>query len=186
MGRRRQRRKARQQPRPDWTAAVRALLEAGASTEGITVSPDDPKPPSPEIATCFAATGCQPTPTWRAGNATLHETPWAVGDGVPGKTLPAADLEGHAPAALVQAYLGRQRHEAFSFGSVVPNRSDGEDEPALPEAHLLDQDRVTGIGQHDDVASIDVTSQDLIIHNVYSTARKASFQLSRERDMCGS
>ena len=37
-------------PQPDWTAAATALLEAGASTEEITLSPDDPKPPSPEVA----------------------------------------------------------------------------------------------------------------------------------------
>jgi len=36
--------------RPDWIAAVRALLDAGASTEGITISPDEPKQPSPEVA----------------------------------------------------------------------------------------------------------------------------------------
>jgi len=37
-------------PHPDWTAAVQALLEAGASAEDIGLSPDDPKPPSPEVA----------------------------------------------------------------------------------------------------------------------------------------
>jgi ankyrin repeat protein len=37
-------------PRPDWTATIRALIEAGASTRGITLSPDDPKPPSPDVA----------------------------------------------------------------------------------------------------------------------------------------
>ncbi len=37
-------------PHADWTAAAAALLEAGASTEEITLSPDDPKPPSPEVA----------------------------------------------------------------------------------------------------------------------------------------
>ncbi|HEY4465039.1 MAG TPA: ankyrin repeat domain-containing protein [Streptosporangiaceae bacterium] len=35
--------------RPDWIATVRTLLEAGASTQGITLSPDDPKPPSAEV-----------------------------------------------------------------------------------------------------------------------------------------
>ena len=117
--------------------------------------------------------------------AATPETPWAVGDGTPGKTLPTADLEGHAPAALVQAYLGRQRHEAFSFGSVVPNRSDGEDEPALPQADLPDHNRMAGTGQDDDITGIDVARQDLVIHNVYSTARKDRFHRSRERDMCG-
>jgi ankyrin repeat protein len=37
-------------PRPDWIATIRALIEAGASTQGITLSPDDPKPPSPDVA----------------------------------------------------------------------------------------------------------------------------------------
>ena len=37
-------------PHPDWTAAVQALLEAGASAQDITLSPSDPKPPSPEVA----------------------------------------------------------------------------------------------------------------------------------------
>ena len=37
-------------PRPDWIAAVRTLIEAGASTQDITLSPDDLKPPSLEVA----------------------------------------------------------------------------------------------------------------------------------------
>ena len=37
-------------PHPDWIAAVQALLEAGASAEDISLSPDAPKPPSPEVA----------------------------------------------------------------------------------------------------------------------------------------
>ena len=37
-------------PSPDWIATVRTLIEAGASTQDITLSPDDPKPPSPEVA----------------------------------------------------------------------------------------------------------------------------------------
>jgi hypothetical protein len=37
-------------PDPDWTATVQALLDAGASAGDITLSPDDPKPPSPEVA----------------------------------------------------------------------------------------------------------------------------------------
>jgi ankyrin repeat protein len=36
--------------RPDWIATVQALLEAGASTDSITLSPDEPKQPSPEVA----------------------------------------------------------------------------------------------------------------------------------------
>lgn len=37
-------------PSPDWIATVRALIEAGASTAGVTLPPDDPKPPSPDVA----------------------------------------------------------------------------------------------------------------------------------------
>lgn len=37
-------------PEPDWPRTVRVLLDAGASTDGITFSPDDPKPPSREVA----------------------------------------------------------------------------------------------------------------------------------------
>ncbi len=34
----------------DWVAVVRTLIEAGAAAEGIVLSPDDPKPPSPGVA----------------------------------------------------------------------------------------------------------------------------------------
>jgi ankyrin repeat protein len=37
-------------PSPDWPATVGMLLEAGASVEGITISPDDDHPPSPAVA----------------------------------------------------------------------------------------------------------------------------------------
>jgi hypothetical protein len=37
-------------PNPDWIATVRTLIEAGAPTEDITLSADDPKPPSPDVA----------------------------------------------------------------------------------------------------------------------------------------
>jgi len=37
-------------PDPDWIATVRTLIEAGASTAEITLAPDDPKPPSAEVA----------------------------------------------------------------------------------------------------------------------------------------
>jgi hypothetical protein len=47
----------RHNPRPDWVATVRILIEAGASCEGITLSPDDPKPPSPEVAQLLRAHG---------------------------------------------------------------------------------------------------------------------------------
>lgn len=41
--------------RPDWEEAVRVLLARGASTAGITLNPDDPKPPSPEVAALLRA-----------------------------------------------------------------------------------------------------------------------------------
>ena len=37
-------------PDPDWIATTQTLIEAGASTAGVTLSPDDPKPPSPQVA----------------------------------------------------------------------------------------------------------------------------------------
>ena len=37
-------------PDPDWIATAQTLIEAGASTAGVTLSPDDPKPPSPQVA----------------------------------------------------------------------------------------------------------------------------------------
>jgi hypothetical protein len=96
-----------------------------------------------------------------------------------------ADLQSHAPADLVQAYLGRQGHQAFGLGPVIADRRDGEDEPAPPEADLLDQNRVAGIGHDDDITGIDVASQDHVIHIVYSTARKDRFHRSREQNMYG-
>jgi ankyrin repeat protein len=44
-------------PRPDWVATAAALIEVGASTEGITLSADDPKPPSPEVAELLRTVG---------------------------------------------------------------------------------------------------------------------------------
>ena len=44
-------------PDPDWPATISALLDAGASTDGIALSPDDPKPPSPEVAALLRARG---------------------------------------------------------------------------------------------------------------------------------
>jgi hypothetical protein len=44
-------------PNPDWPATVAALLDAGASTEGIVLSPDDPKPPSPDVAALLRGRG---------------------------------------------------------------------------------------------------------------------------------
>lgn len=37
-------------PDPDWLRTVQILLDAGASTDGISFSADDPKPPSREVA----------------------------------------------------------------------------------------------------------------------------------------
>jgi ankyrin repeat protein len=42
---------------PDWTATVSVLLDAGASTDGIALSADDPKPPSPEVAALLRTRG---------------------------------------------------------------------------------------------------------------------------------
>jgi Ankyrin repeats (3 copies) len=44
-------------PNPDWPATVNALLDAGASADGIVLSPDDPKPPSTEVAALLRARG---------------------------------------------------------------------------------------------------------------------------------
>jgi hypothetical protein len=44
-------------PAPDWPGTVRALIEAGASTAGIVLSPDDDKPPSPEVAALLSDYG---------------------------------------------------------------------------------------------------------------------------------
>jgi ankyrin repeat protein len=44
-------------PDPDWPATISALLDAGASTDGIVLSPDDPKPPSPEVAALLRTRG---------------------------------------------------------------------------------------------------------------------------------
>lgn len=45
----------RNNPSPEWLETVRALLDAGAATGEITLSPDDPKPPSPEVAELLRA-----------------------------------------------------------------------------------------------------------------------------------
>jgi ankyrin repeat protein len=50
-------------PSPDWVAAVRTLIEAGASTEGIFLSPDDQKPPSPEVASLLHFHGIPAEPS---------------------------------------------------------------------------------------------------------------------------
>ena len=56
----------RRNPNPDWLATVRTLIEAGASTQGITVSPDDAKQPSHEVAEFLRGRriGAAPTSTW--------------------------------------------------------------------------------------------------------------------------
>jgi ankyrin repeat protein len=47
----------RNDPTADWVETVRALLAAGASADTFTLSPDDPKPPSPEVAELVRAFG---------------------------------------------------------------------------------------------------------------------------------
>lgn len=47
----------RHNPRPNWVATVRTLMEAGASCEDLTLSPDDLKPPSLEVAQLLRAQG---------------------------------------------------------------------------------------------------------------------------------
>jgi len=37
-------------PDPDWVRTVELLIQAGARTDGVTLSPDDPKPPSAAVA----------------------------------------------------------------------------------------------------------------------------------------
>jgi ankyrin repeat protein len=44
-------------PDPDWVAAVRVLIEAGASTAEISLAPDDAKPPSAEVAELLRSYG---------------------------------------------------------------------------------------------------------------------------------
>jgi len=47
----------RTNPGPNWVATVRTLIEAGASCDGLSLSADDPKPPSPEVAQLLRAHG---------------------------------------------------------------------------------------------------------------------------------
>ncbi len=44
-------------PDADWPGTVSALLDAGASTDGIVLSPEDQKPPSAEVAAVLRARG---------------------------------------------------------------------------------------------------------------------------------
>jgi ankyrin repeat protein len=47
----------RHNPHADWVATVQALLDADAEIDGITLSADDPKPPSQEVADLLRAHG---------------------------------------------------------------------------------------------------------------------------------
>ena len=64
-------------PHPDWTAAAAALLEAGASVEDITLSPDDPKPPSPEVAAILRRSSSRPARRPARGRAAAGGAPSA-------------------------------------------------------------------------------------------------------------
>jgi ankyrin repeat protein len=44
-------------PAPDWTATVTLLLDAGASLEGITLNPDEPKQPSAAVLELLRSRG---------------------------------------------------------------------------------------------------------------------------------
>ena len=48
-------------PHPDWVATVGVLIEAGASTRDISLSPDDPTPPSAEVADLLRTYGVSST-----------------------------------------------------------------------------------------------------------------------------
>ncbi len=47
-------------PGADWVASVKALIDAGADVSDVTLSPDDPKPPSPEVTELLIAHGVSP------------------------------------------------------------------------------------------------------------------------------
>ena len=47
----------RSNPRPNWVATVRTLIDAGASCDGLSLSADEPKPPSQEVAQLLRAYG---------------------------------------------------------------------------------------------------------------------------------
>ncbi len=49
-------------PAADWLATTRALIEAGASLDGITLSPDDLKPPSAAVADLLRRHGVREEP----------------------------------------------------------------------------------------------------------------------------
>jgi len=60
-------------PSPDWIATVQALLDAGASAEGITLSPDEPKPPSPGVAALLRRRHDALRSSWRYLEVTVHD-----------------------------------------------------------------------------------------------------------------
>jgi hypothetical protein len=49
----------RSTPRPDWAATVRILLQAGAATAGMELSPGDRKAPGPQVADILRGAGCR-------------------------------------------------------------------------------------------------------------------------------
>lgn len=49
--------KLKTSPHSDWVATVRVLIEAGASTQGISLAPDEPKAPSADVAELLRAYG---------------------------------------------------------------------------------------------------------------------------------
>jgi ankyrin repeat protein len=60
-------------PSPDWIATVQALLEAGAPTEGITLSPGEPKQPSQEVAALLRRQHDALRSSWRYLEVTVHD-----------------------------------------------------------------------------------------------------------------
>jgi hypothetical protein len=57
----------RHNPAPDWIATVRTLVEAGASTAEVTLSPDDLKPPSDAVAELLRSYGIGSEPPESTG-----------------------------------------------------------------------------------------------------------------------
>jgi ankyrin repeat protein len=47
-------------PAPDWLRTVRILLDSGAATSQVSLDPEDPIPPSPEVAELLRARGIVP------------------------------------------------------------------------------------------------------------------------------
>jgi hypothetical protein len=77
-------------------------------------------------------------------------------------------LEALKPArsrrCFAQAYSCRQRHEPLCFRLVIIDWRYRQDEPALSQADLLDQNRAARMWQDDHVSGVDVTSQDYGLH----------------------